>query len=89
LDGNKFDIKNLLLTKINRKLTLLFMIVALVAPALGIYYFYISSVSSFPGTLSVTQAPLLRVVAIMIIILIAVDAGIIGFFGVVQCHKRS
>ncbi len=80
MDGNKFDIKNLLLTKINRKLTLLFMIVALVAPALGIYYFYISSVSSFPGTLSVTQAPLLRIVAIMIIILIAVDAGIIGFF---------
>lgn len=55
------------------------MIVGLVAPALAIYYFFHISVSytDFP---TVEQVPLLRSVAIMIIILISVDAGVIGFF---------
>lgn len=65
---------------INRKLTLLFVIVGLVAPTLAIYYFYTISVSSVPDFLSAEQAPLLRTVAIMIILLIAINAGIIGFF---------
>jgi signal transduction histidine kinase len=79
LDAEKFTIKNILLSKINRKLTLLFIIVGLVAPALGIYYFYMISISSFPNEVLVEQADLLRTVAIMIIILITIDAGIVGY----------
>lgn len=80
VDWKKFNIQNLLLSKINRKLTLLFVIVGLVAPALAVYYFYTISVSSVPEFLSSAQSPLLRTVAIMMIILIAINAGIIGFF---------
>ena len=80
MDVEKLNIKNLIFSKINRKLTLLFVIVGLVAPALAIYYFYTISISSVPEALYAKQAPLLRTVAIMIIILIAVNAGIIGFF---------
>jgi signal transduction histidine kinase len=79
LDAEKYTMKKLLLSKLNRKLTLLFIIVALIAPSLGIYYFYIISVSSFPNELFTEQAMLLRTVAIMIIIIIAIDGGIIGY----------
>lgn len=79
MDAEKFTIKNILLSKINRKLTLLFIIVGLVAPALGIYYFYMISISSFPNEVLVEQADLLRTVAIMIIILITIDAGVVGY----------
>jgi len=79
LDAKKLTIKNLLFSKLNRKLTFLFAIVGLVAPAVGIYYFYVISISSYPAALLTDQASLLRTVAIMIMILIAVDAGIIGF----------
>jgi HAMP domain-containing protein len=80
LDGKNHSVKNFLLTKINRKLTFLFIIVAIIAPTVGIYYFYIISVHAIPDYLSDVQAPMLKTVAVMIIILIAVDAGIIGFF---------
>jgi signal transduction histidine kinase len=80
LDGKNHSIKNFLLTRLNRKLTFLFIIVAIIAPTVGIYYFYIISVHAIPDYLSDVQAPMLKTVAIMIIILIAVDAGIIGFF---------
>jgi len=80
LDAEKITIKNLLLSKLNRKLTLLFIIVALVAPALGIYYFYIMSVSSLPPSIYADQAELLKIIAIMIMVLIAINAGVIGFF---------
>lgn len=79
MDAKKLTIKNLLFSKLNRKLTFLFAIVGLVAPAVGIYYFYVISISSYPAALLTDQASLLRTVAIMIMILIAVDAGIIGF----------
>jgi signal transduction histidine kinase len=79
LDARKLTIKNLLFSKLNRKLTFLFVIVGLVAPAVGIYYFYLISVSSYPETLFLEQANLLGTVAIMIMIIIAIDAGIIGF----------
>ena len=80
MESKKWNLKNLIFDKINRKLTLLFMIVGLVAPALGIYYFYTLSIRSMDLLLSTEQAPLLQTSAIMIIILITVDAGIIGFF---------
>lgn len=79
MDAKKLTIKNLLFSKLNRKLTFLFAIVGLVAPAVGIYYFYFISISSYPETLLIDQANLLRTVAIMIMVIIAVDAGIIGF----------
>jgi signal transduction histidine kinase len=79
LDADKYTLKNLIFSKLNRKLTFLFMIVAIVAPSLGIYYFYVISVSSFPNELFTEQATLLRTVAIMVIIIIAIDAGIIGY----------
>jgi signal transduction histidine kinase len=80
LDVEKITIKNLLLSKLNRKLTLLFIIVALVAPALGIYYFYMMAVSSLPPSIYADQAELLKIIAIMIMVLIAINAGVIGFF---------
>lgn len=79
MDADKYTLKSLIFSKLNRKLTFLFMIVAIVAPSLGIYYFYVISVSSFPNELFTEQATLLRTVAIMIIIIIAIDAGIIGY----------
>jgi len=80
LDSEKFDLKRILLSRLDRKLTLLFIIVALVAPSLAIYYFYIMAVSALPESIITNQSSLLQTAAIMIIILIAVDAGIVGFF---------
>ena len=75
-----FTVKNPLFSKLNRKLIILFVIVSLVAPALGIYYFYIISISVLPESPSIEQSVLLQTTAVVIIIVIAIDAGIIGFF---------
>jgi len=80
IDDEGFTLKKALFSKLNRKLTLLFMIVALVAPALGISYFYLISVSVLPESLVAEQTVLLEMTAAIIIVLIAVDAGVIGFF---------
>ena len=80
MGGEKFDIKRILLSKLDRKLTLLFIIVALVAPSLAVYYFYMLAVSALPETMIANQSNLLQTAAAMIIILIAVNAGVIGFF---------
>lgn len=79
LDAKKTNIKELLLSKINRKLTLLFLIVGLIAPAISIYYIYELAVSSIPTAISVEQSILLRTAAFMIITLIAINAAVIGF----------
>lgn len=76
----EFNKKNLFFSKINRKLTLLFVIVGFVAPALAVYYFYTVAVSSFTEYIFVEQISLLNIIAIMIIILISINAGIVGFF---------
>jgi signal transduction histidine kinase len=76
LDAEKMNIKNLLLSKLNRKLTIMFILVALVAPAFGIFYFY----AIVEGEFGADQAELLKVIAIMVMILIAINAGVIGFF---------
>jgi len=68
-----------ILSKINRKLTLLFIIVGFVAPALAIYYFYYISINSFTVEISLEQTTLLGTIVICIIILIAIDTGFIGF----------
>ena len=75
-----FSLQKLLFSKINRKLTLLFIIVALLAPALAITYFYLISISVIPESVFFEQGVVLQTTAAIIIILIAVDAGIIGFF---------
>jgi len=92
----EFNIKNLLYSKINRKLTLLFIIVGLVAPSIAIFYFYTVAVSSFPQYFLVEQINLLEIIAIMIIILISINAGIIGYFvsqsiskPIKQLHKAT
>jgi signal transduction histidine kinase len=78
-DDEGFTLKKALFSKLNRKLTLLFMIVALVAPALGISYFYLISISVVPESLVAEQAVLLETTVVIVITLIAVDAGVIGF----------
>ena len=80
MDDEGFDLKKVFLSKINRKLTLLFVIVALIAPILGIYYFYIIANSTLSEALFADQGDLIRTVAIGIIVIIAVDAGFVGFF---------
>jgi len=79
LDDEGFDFKKLILSKINRKLTLLFIIVSLIAPILGIYYFYIITSSTLSKALLNDLDVLFQTAAIAIIVLIAVDAGIIGY----------
>ena len=79
MNKDKINFKNLILSKINRKLTLLFIIVGFVAPALAIYYFYTISIESFAVDITNDQTNLLRTIAAGILILIAIDAGFIGF----------
>ncbi len=76
----EFNIKHLLYSKLNRKLTLLFLIVGFIAPTLAIYYFYTVAVTSIPEYIFAKQISLLGVIALITIILISINAGIIGFF---------
>ena len=78
-NNEKSKIKKLLLSKINRKLTLLFFIVSLIAPSLAIIYLYNITISSIPTEISAQQGFLIRSAALLVIILIAVNAAIIGF----------
>ena len=80
MDIRKFDIKKIILSKLNIKLTLLFIIVGLVAPSLAIYYFYTISLSAMTLSLSPEKAPLLKTAIVTIVVLIAVNAGVLGFF---------
>lgn len=80
VDGKKTSLKSIILSKINRKLTVMFLIVGFLAPTIAIYYFYNITTSSIPESISAETATILRTIAIMITVLIAVDAGVIGFF---------
>ena len=71
------SLKKILLSKINRKLTLLFIIVALIAPILGISYFY--TIAILPKAITIGEVEALRTIALMMIILIAINAGVIGY----------
>lgn len=79
MDDKESNIKKSLFSRIDRKLTFLFVIVAIVAPTLGIYYFYIIATSTIPESLFAEQSDLLKTAAIFVICVIAIDAGIIGF----------
>jgi len=75
-----FDIKKFLFGKISRKITLLFLVVGIVAPTIGIYYFYSISTSFLykDSYIFYDQLVLLQSAAVLIIALIAIDATIVG-----------
>lgn len=75
----KKDNDYFIFSKINRKITLFFIIVGFVAPALAICYFYYISINSFTVEISKEQATLLGTIVIGMIVLIAIDTGFIGF----------
>ncbi len=80
-DG-EFNLKKILFGKISRKLTFLFIIVGVVAPTIGIIYFYLISYSILPLEHEAInkQNTLLSTTAIAIIFLIALNTGIAGYF---------
>jgi len=75
-----FDLKMFFFGRINVKLTLIFLLVGLVAPAIGIWYFSLiaSSFLSQNPELLMQQEMLLNGTAIIIIILIAVNTTFLG-----------
>ncbi|UCD14112.1 MAG: HAMP domain-containing histidine kinase [Thermoplasmatales archaeon] len=77
-----FDIKKFLFGKINNRLTILFLLVGIIAPAIGIYYFYSISFSllSSDQEIFAEQIFLLDTATMLIIVLIAINIGIVGFF---------
>ena len=82
LNKEPFSIKKFLFGNINRRLTILFLLVGIIAPSIAIYYFYSISTSLLiqDPELYAEQSRLLETTAILIIAMIAIDAGIIGFF---------
>jgi len=79
VDGKKFSLQNILFSKLNVKITLLFFTVGILAPSAAIFYFYLITVSSLSESIPIEQAAMLRTVAITIIILIAVNTTLVGF----------
>jgi len=78
-EKKEFSLKKILFSKLNRKLTIIFFLVALVAPALSVYYLY-TLIESTTQIVSPETAALIQTIALMIIILIALDAAIVGFY---------
>lgn len=75
----RVKLKEIINSKLNVKITLLFFIVGVLAPSIAIFYFYNITLSSLPEAIPTEQAAMLRTVAITIIILIAINAAFIGF----------
>jgi signal transduction histidine kinase len=75
-----FDLKKFFFGRINVKLTLIFLLVGLVAPSIGIWYFYLiaSSFLSQNPEIFMQQEMLLNGTALIIIILIAVNTMLLG-----------
>ena len=82
MTDDTFSLKKYLFGKISRKLTCFFLIVGIVAPTIGIIYFYLITYSIFPLEQEgfAEQNTLISTTAITIIILIAINTGIIGYF---------
>lgn len=76
------DLKNYIMGRIHIKLTLLFLLVGIVAPGIGIGYFYLIANSFLTENSEFfrQQQMLLDAAALLIIVLIAVNTMIIGFF---------
>lgn len=79
LDGKKFNPKNLLISKLSRKITILFIIVGFISSSFAVYYFYTVTIKITPEILTSETTILLRNSAIVIVVLIALNAGVIGF----------
>ena len=60
---DKFNLKKKILSKINRKITLLFLIVTLIAPSIAILYLF--NVST---TITGNQGILLKTVALIVVV---------------------
>jgi signal transduction histidine kinase len=78
-DGEKINLKNILLSKLNRKITILFYLVGLICPTLAIIFFYTVIINSFSESLSPEISNLLAQITITMIVLMAVITGLIGF----------
>lgn len=81
MEKEPFDIYKYFSGKLGRKITFLFFMVGIMAPAMGIYYFYLISTSTLTRNTQIfaEQSFLLQSTAALIIILTAINAGIIGF----------
>ena len=77
-----FNLKQFLYKKLSRRITFLFLLAGIVAPAIGMYYFYLISTSTLTQNTQIfaQQTFMLQTTAAIIISLIAVDLTIIGFF---------
>lgn len=75
------DLKKIFLSRINVKLTLLFLLVGLVAPGIGIGYFYLIANSFLMenSEFFIQQQMLLDAAALLIVVLIAANTMFIGF----------
>jgi signal transduction histidine kinase len=74
------DLRKIFFSRINVKFTFLFLLVGLVAPAIGIYYFYsisLTLLSSNPEIFAEQQL-LLNAAALIIVLLISVNTGLLG-----------
>ncbi len=82
MEPEEFSLKRFIFGSISRKITILFIMVGVVAPTIGIALFYVISVSMLPvseSELFAEQTNLLLTAAAVIIALIAADAGFVGF----------
>jgi signal transduction histidine kinase len=76
------DLRKLFFGRINVKLTLIFLIVGVIAPAIGIGYFYLIARSFLVAdpVIFAEERSLLNMTAILIISLIAINTTILGMF---------
>ena len=79
-EDEKSTLRKKIFSKISYKLTLLFFIVGVVAPSIGICYFYFLTSTIIPKETIAENRFLLESSLIMIISVIAIDTAIIGFF---------
>lgn len=79
-DGGTGQVRGPSLNRISIKLPLLFVIVGIIAPAIGITYFYFvsSSLIAQDSVMFAANQGLLEAAAILIILLIAANAGVLG-----------
>ncbi|HVQ00899.1 MAG TPA: HAMP domain-containing sensor histidine kinase [Candidatus Thermoplasmatota archaeon] len=77
-----WDLKKILFNRLEVKLTAVFLFVGLVAPTIGVCYFYLIATSLIPQNtiVSAEQQMLLDELVILIILLIAANTTILGFY---------
>jgi len=82
LNKEPFDIGKFFSEDLGRRITFLFILVGIIAPAMGIYYFYLISASTLTQNSQIfaEQSFLLRSTAVLIIVLTAINSGILGYF---------